>query len=44
MLGLLILVIAAAVVGAVCQVRTQALRDRHHDQDASAPERTRIPD
>ncbi|MEV6972400.1 hypothetical protein [Kitasatospora sp. NPDC093806] len=32
-LGLLILILVAAVVGGVCQVRSQALRDRHRDHD-----------
>ncbi|MFJ8434512.1 hypothetical protein ACIQ9P_24750 [Kitasatospora sp. NPDC094019] len=38
MIGLLILVIAAAVVGAVCRVRSDLLHDRHREGDRRIPE------
>ncbi|MEK2492294.1 hypothetical protein WN990_22305 [Kitasatospora purpeofusca] len=37
-LGLLILIIAAAVIGAVCRLRSDFLHDRHHEDDPRIPE------
>ncbi|MDY0810293.1 hypothetical protein [Kitasatospora purpeofusca] len=37
-LGLLILIIAAAVVGAVCRLRSDFLHDRRHEDDPGIPE------
>ncbi len=33
MIGLLILIIAAAVIGAVCRLRSDFLHDRHREGD-----------